>query len=98
MVHSANVSGPPAIGAIRVFVTGPVLDLDPTAAQKIGLTARQRDVLRHLCLRLTDREIAACLGISSRTAETHVARILAKLGAANRREAALVAHALGLFA
>ena len=76
----------------------PGWNLDPTVATKIGLTARERDVLRHLCLRLTDREIAACLGISSRTAETHVARILAKLGAANRREAALVAHALGLFA
>jgi DNA-binding CsgD family transcriptional regulator len=37
---------------------------------------------------LTDPEIAARLFISPRTASSHVANLLAKLGAANRREAA----------
>ncbi len=80
-----------ATDVMQVLVTEPALDLDHTAAAKIGLTARERDILRHLCLRLTDREIAACLGISPRTVETHVAHILSKLGAANRREAAAMA-------
>ena len=41
-----------------------------------------------LCQRLTDPEIAETLFLSPRTASNHVANILAKLGAPNRREAA----------
>jgi DNA-binding CsgD family transcriptional regulator len=52
------------------------------------LTRREREVLALLCRRLTNREIADCLSVSARTAETHVANILIKLGVANRREAA----------
>jgi DNA-binding CsgD family transcriptional regulator len=39
----------------------------------------------------TDQEVADTLFIGRRTIHTHVSRLLAKLGAANRRE--LVAHA-----
>jgi DNA-binding NarL/FixJ family response regulator len=53
-------------------------------------------VLRLVCQRLTDPEIAARLYISPRTAESHVASILGKLNAANRREAAATAGRLGL--
>jgi DNA-binding CsgD family transcriptional regulator len=49
-----------------------------------------------LCQRLTDQEIAERLCISRRTSSAHVANILGKLGAANRREAAAVAARLGL--
>jgi DNA-binding CsgD family transcriptional regulator len=61
------------------------------------LTPRERDVLLLLVHRQTDREIAARLGIGRRTVETHVSRILAKLAVPNRRDAAVVALALGLF-
>jgi non-specific serine/threonine protein kinase len=60
------------------------------------LTVREREVLALLCQRLTDPEIAAQLFISPRTANRHVSNLLAKLGAANRREAAAIAARAGL--
>jgi DNA-binding NarL/FixJ family response regulator len=44
----------------------------------------------------TNREIAADLFISVRTASVHVSHILDKLGTATRTEAAAAAHRLGL--
>lgn len=51
------------------------------------LTKRERDVLALLDHDLSDRQIADRLFISVRTAEHHVARILAKLGVRTRAEA-----------
>jgi DNA-binding CsgD family transcriptional regulator len=44
----------------------------------------------------SNRQIAAALFISPKTASVHVSNILAKLGVATRVEAAAVAHRLGL--
>ena len=62
-----------------------------TLADAWGLTPREREVLALLAQRLTDAEIAETLFISPQTASTHVKRVLAKLGVANRREAAAAA-------
>jgi DNA-binding NarL/FixJ family response regulator len=62
-----------------------------TAADPFDLTRREQEILALLCQRLTNPEIAEQLFISPRTVSNHVANILGKLGATNRREAAAVA-------
>jgi DNA-binding NarL/FixJ family response regulator len=55
------------------------------------LTARERDVLAAVARGLSNRAIADELGITERTARTHVSNILAKLGLTSRTQAALLA-------
>jgi DNA-binding CsgD family transcriptional regulator len=62
-----------------------------------GLTERELEVLRLVAAGRSNREIAAELFISPKTASVHVSNILGKLGAASRGEAAAKAHALRLF-
>ncbi len=66
-------------------------------AEALGLTSRERDVLRLVAAGHTNRRIAEELFISPKTASVHVSNILAKLGVSGRGEAAAVAHRLGLF-
>ena len=61
-----------------------------------SLTARERDVLARVARGLPNRKIADDLGITERTARTHVSNILAKLGLASRTQAALLAVQHGL--
>jgi DNA-binding CsgD family transcriptional regulator len=48
------------------------------------LTRREREVAAHVAQGLTNKQIAALMHISERTAESHVQHILGKLGLANR--------------
>jgi DNA-binding CsgD family transcriptional regulator len=63
-----------------------VLD-DEAGMEREPLTLREREVLVLLSLGLTNREIAARLGISAHTAKFHVSSIFGKLGAGSRAEA-----------
>jgi DNA-binding NarL/FixJ family response regulator len=56
-----------------------------------SLTTREEQILAQLAEGRTDREIAAELGISPKTASVHVANLKAKLGVETRVEAALFA-------
>jgi DNA-binding CsgD family transcriptional regulator/tetratricopeptide (TPR) repeat protein len=67
-----------------------------TRANPAGLTPRQLEVLALVAEGLTNAEIAQRLVVSQRTAEHHVAAVLAKLGATTRREAARRASELQL--
>ncbi len=67
---------------------------EKSAAMALGLTAREAEVLGLVARGLTNREIAARLVISVKTASVHVSHILRKLGAPNRLEAAAIAHRL----
>lgn len=64
--------------------------------QDEALTPREREVLDLLAEGLSNKSIAAQLGISPQTAKFHVASITAKLGASNRTEAVRRALRRGL--
>jgi DNA-binding NarL/FixJ family response regulator len=67
-----------------------------SAGQAGELTAREREVLRLVGGGKPNKAIAAELGISERTARTHVSNILRKLGLSSRTQAALWAVREGL--
>ena len=61
-----------------------------------ALTARELEVLALMAEGQTNREIAAALYISEKTASVHVSHILAKLGVRSRVQAVAVAHQVGV--
>lgn len=63
----------------------------PAASPLDPLTGRELDVLALLGRGLSNKEIAAELGIADCTARTHVSNVLGKLGFASRTQAALYA-------
>jgi len=67
-----------------------------TAGTRHGLTPREQEVLQHVVEGRTNRQIARALFITEKTASVHVSNIMSKLGAANRSEAAAIAHRLRL--
>ncbi len=64
---------------------------------ELGLTERELEVLHLVAAGRSNREIAAELFISPKTASVHVSNILGKLNVASRGEAAAKAHTLRLF-
>ena len=95
--------------AIRAAHRGEV-HLDPAVAKRLmqslrspkpqdaaePLTDREREVLVLVAQGRANKEIGRQLGISERTARTHVSNILGKLGLASRTQAALYAVREGL--
>lgn len=61
-----------------------------------GLTGREIEIVRLVAARRSNKEIGAALGISARTASTHLSNIFAKLGVESRGELADRAREAGL--
>jgi DNA-binding NarL/FixJ family response regulator len=61
------------------------------------LSARELDVLRRLCDEGgSNRQIGDALGLSEDTVKTHMKGVLAKLGAADRTQAVVIALRRGI--
>lgn len=61
------------------------------------LTYREMDVLMHLEQRLTNKEIAHVLGISTETVRQHTVNLFRKMNVSNRRQAIVAARSRGYF-
>ena len=86
-----------AVGAGGTYLTPLVAGkLASSLTQQERLTPREREVLRLIGQGLADKEIAAEIGTSAKTAQFHVANLLDKLGAQNRTDAVRIGYARGL--
>ncbi|WRK41933.1 response regulator transcription factor [Streptomyces venezuelae] len=68
----------------------------PAAAPWVArLTEREAEVLRQVATGLTNSEIAERIGVGPATVKSHVAAVLAKLGARDRTQAVILAYESG---
>jgi DNA-binding NarL/FixJ family response regulator len=82
--------------AIRGLVERRAPGADGTPARNLtGLTDREREVLRLVAAGRSNAEIAADLVLGVETVKTHVANVLAKLGARDRTQAVIAAYESG---
>jgi DNA-binding NarL/FixJ family response regulator len=70
-------------------VTGALATPRLTADVEVPLTQRESEVLKHLALGATNKEIALALHISYETVKEHVQHILRKIGVTDRTQAAV---------
>jgi two-component system, NarL family, response regulator LiaR len=91
------------LAAVRVVARGrsyidPSIGRDLQVASAGGetLTPRETEVLRHVALGRSNRDIAVSLAVSEETVKTHVTHVLAKLSAENRAQAIVQALKRGI--
>jgi DNA-binding NarL/FixJ family response regulator len=74
-----------------------VADVAPAASAALAaLTARETQILDAIARGLTNTQIAELLGIVQKTVRNHVTSVFAKLGAAHRAQAIVIARKAGL--
>ena len=72
------------------------VELDRPSIDRLGLTAREAEVLALVAAGQTNRQIGEQLFVSEKTASVHVSNILRKLGVTSRVDAAAVAQRVGI--
>ncbi len=98
-VHAGHVLLHPAVAEALLAEAGGAGESGgprPGSAAAGHLTGRERQVLAELARGRSNREIARELVVAEKTVKTHVSSILAKLGLADRTQAALFAVRHGL--
>lgn len=92
------------VSAVRGVLAGQRV-LPPHVARDLAerayqpdLSPREHDVLQLVVDGLSNKEIAASLGVAEATVKTHIAHILGKLGVDDRTQAALAAVTRGIIA
>jgi DNA-binding NarL/FixJ family response regulator len=91
------------LAAVRAVARGTTY-IDPSVSRQIReaavpadeLTPRETEVLRHLALGRSNRDIASALSVSEETVKTHVGHVLSKLQVENRAQAIVQALKRGL--
>ncbi len=90
------------LSTVRAVAAG-LRRIPPAVAERLAqrveaaeLTAREREVLALIVAGKGNKQIGAALGITEGTVKTHVNALLAKLGAADRTEAAVMAIRRGI--
>jgi two-component system, NarL family, response regulator LiaR len=91
------------LAAVRAVAAGRTY-IDPAVGGRVvhgassqdELTPREAEVLRHMALGRSNKEIAGALFVSEETVKTHVANVLAKLAVDNRAQAIVQALRRGL--
>lgn len=89
--------GQALLAALRRVMAGEVVA--PKSAElgsDVGLTERQREVLKLLAHGMTNRELAEHLAVAENTVKVHLANIYRSLGASSRTHALARARMLGL--
>lgn len=92
-IRTVHAGQPYLSSEARRYLMEATMGAEPTTTP---LTNREREVLGLLARGLTNRQIAATLMMSEKTAGVHVSNILGKLGLASRTQAAIYAMQHGL--
>jgi DNA-binding NarL/FixJ family response regulator len=92
------------LAAVRAVAAGRTY-IDPLVGRQLArvnatgdLTPRETEVLRHVALGRSNKEIATALGVSEETIKTHVTHLLVKLEVDNRAQATVQALKRGFVA
>jgi DNA-binding NarL/FixJ family response regulator len=92
---AAAGQAPTKTGELR-RVQGAMATREPSKNDDVPLTQRELQVLRHIALGLSNKEIGRSLGISVETVKEHVQNILRKIAVVDRTQAAVWAVRKGL--
>jgi DNA-binding NarL/FixJ family response regulator len=95
-IHAvAAGDAPSSFGELR-RVAGTMATRQKQEDAEVSLTQRETQVLRHLALGLSNKEIGRSLSISIETVKEHVQHLLRKIDATDRTQAAVWAVRKGL--
>ncbi|WP_418603656.1 response regulator transcription factor [Hwangdonia sp.] len=72
----------------------PLIEINHKKIDALGITNREYEVLQHISLGLSNKEIADTLYVSESTIKSHVSNLLVKLNAKRRTQAIQIAKKL----